>query len=424
MKRSQKRAPDTKKERKTTEKADDLEKRMRGAQVQRIPLDKIRVPENRKRPVTNVDDLMESFVAVGQLQPIIVDESFTLISGGNRFETARRLGWESIDGIVVRVRDLERELIEIDENLIRKELTPLQRCTQLARRKEIFELLHPDKKHGGAPGVAGGGKRRTEAPGSGSFVEQVAAQTGRGRSTVAEDVAIGKKLNPAIVERLRDHHVGRSKDQLRRLAALSEKEQLEVAEQLQTGDLQEVPTSSSNEPPHSASGRTNQFSHGPRGRSARTSGPPADGDAERRDADARLNTHAHEPTSSANASSAFDEGEAARIAIQHLNEAATQLRSVDAARREHDVASEDPIFSVLPLAIEVIADLVKSIETRCVSLERCERCGANPKQDCPDCRGLGWLSRGRIPVSTPAASPGTSNSGNSNGGDGLDQDRE
>lgn len=35
------------------------------------------------------------------------------------------------------------ELIEIDENLIRAELTPAQRTTHIARRKQVWEALHP-----------------------------------------------------------------------------------------------------------------------------------------------------------------------------------------------------------------------------------------------------------------------------------------
>lgn len=40
--------------------------------------------------------------------------------------------------------NLEAELIEIDENLCRAELTPAQRAAAIARRKQIWEALHPE----------------------------------------------------------------------------------------------------------------------------------------------------------------------------------------------------------------------------------------------------------------------------------------
>ena len=39
---------------------------------------------------------------------------------------------------------LETELIEIDENLCRAELTPSQRAMAIKRRKQVWEALHPE----------------------------------------------------------------------------------------------------------------------------------------------------------------------------------------------------------------------------------------------------------------------------------------
>ena len=46
-------------------------------------------------------------------------------------------------------RSLEAELIEIDENLCRAELTASQRAQAIKRRRQIWEALHPGEEMGG-----------------------------------------------------------------------------------------------------------------------------------------------------------------------------------------------------------------------------------------------------------------------------------
>lgn len=59
--------------------------------------------------------------------------------------STRALGWTEIDAIVVQAEGhLEAELIEIDENLVRSELSVAQRAHYSKRRKEIWEALHPE----------------------------------------------------------------------------------------------------------------------------------------------------------------------------------------------------------------------------------------------------------------------------------------
>src|SRR5690606_24548282 len=134
-----------------------------------------------------VTELADSIREIGLLNPITVTPDNVLIAGLHRLEACRRLGWTEIPCIVVEMADVDRELAEIDENLIRHEYHYTERAVALARRKELYEAKHPEAKHGGAPGKAGGGKVAKDETVS-SFAADTAARTKVNPRTVQQDV--------------------------------------------------------------------------------------------------------------------------------------------------------------------------------------------------------------------------------------------
>ena len=123
---------------------------------QRVDLSKL-VASDQPRPLitADVDKLAASIKDVGLIQPITVKpraimsgglaaQGFQIVAGHHRVAACRALGWAEIDAIVIEVGEhLQAELIEIDENLCRSELTAAQRSKAVKRRKEIWEALHP-----------------------------------------------------------------------------------------------------------------------------------------------------------------------------------------------------------------------------------------------------------------------------------------
>lgn len=95
----------------------------------------------RKLDESKVQSLAESFTSIGQLQPITVSRgnygTYRLIAGLHRLEAAKSIGWQSIQATEFEGDEVAVELAEIDENLMRNDLTVLERGEHLARRQEL-----------------------------------------------------------------------------------------------------------------------------------------------------------------------------------------------------------------------------------------------------------------------------------------------
>ena len=98
------------------------------------------VISSRKRKLNEdkVKELAESMNLLGQLEPITITKDNVLIAGWHRLEAAKLLGWDEIKAEVFEGNEIECELAEIDENLMRNDLTVLEQGEHLARRQELI----------------------------------------------------------------------------------------------------------------------------------------------------------------------------------------------------------------------------------------------------------------------------------------------
>jgi N6-adenosine-specific RNA methylase IME4 len=185
---------------------------------------------DRQRPLDSdwVEQLKASIAEIGLTTPITVGPDLTLIAGHHRLAACRALGMKRIPALMVKLDELRTELAEIDENLIRNELTVLERSEHLDRRKEIYEALHPESKHGGTKGNQHTGKIQNSD--LTSFVDDTASKTGRSRSSVAEEVQIGKRLAPDVKEKLRGTEVADRKQDLLTIAQLTPELQRKIVD--------------------------------------------------------------------------------------------------------------------------------------------------------------------------------------------------
>ena len=98
------------------------------------------VINSRKRKLNQdkVKELAESMKLIGQLEPITITKDNVLLAGWHRIEAAKSLGWDEIKAECFDGDEIECELVEIDENLMRNDLTVLEQGEHLARRQELI----------------------------------------------------------------------------------------------------------------------------------------------------------------------------------------------------------------------------------------------------------------------------------------------
>ena len=209
-----------------------------GGEKMKIPIYQIGISDRRRK--TEPDDvykLANSISEVGLIHPILVDLDHTLIAGLHRLEAAKQLGWTDIECTVCDLDGLLAELAEIDENLIRRGLNCVDEGEQLARRKEIYEKLHPETRQG-----MRNGQTSKTAPGAvletKSFTKDASEKLGMAPRTIRTKIQVAKKLTPEAKEIVRSHDIG-IKSALK-LTRLAPDQQGEAAAQLAAGEIRSV----------------------------------------------------------------------------------------------------------------------------------------------------------------------------------------
>lgn len=199
-------------------------------------------PGRREAAPEDVQRLSESVAEVGMMNPITVDADYTLVAGLHRLEAAKLLGWTEVECTVCGLDRLHAELAEIDENVIRTGLSDLELSELLARRKKIYETLHPATIARNLPGHASNYESSSdkltgeEKP----FSQDTAAKLGVSPRTVERHVQIGENLTPEAKEILRGTDRKVTKQNLTKLSRLEPEQQMEAAKRLTEGTIKSV----------------------------------------------------------------------------------------------------------------------------------------------------------------------------------------
>ncbi len=153
--------------------------------------------------------LAESIGRRGLDTPIRVTEAdgsgfHRLIAGAHRHAAAMQLGLKTIPAIPFTGDELQAEMLEIEENLVRRELSPLDQATFLAKHQALWVALYPETKKGGD--LRKKAKRQdvvsVDHPLAESFSKVVSKKLGLNLRSVQRAVSRYYALTAAIRERI------------------------------------------------------------------------------------------------------------------------------------------------------------------------------------------------------------------------------
>ncbi|HVY34342.1 MAG TPA: ParB N-terminal domain-containing protein [Caulobacteraceae bacterium] len=221
-----------------------------------IPLSLIVVPANRLRradPQT-VENLRVSYRERGQVQAILVrpidgeegEQFYELVFGLHRLTAAQLEGWPTIRTRIRVLTDSEARALEIDENLIRADLTPLDFMVSVAERLELYAEQHPDqvvldkslpiKRRGRPPANFA---KLAKIPGYVrsvmGFAEETAKDAKLSRRSVYYAIQTYAGLR-SVADQLANTPIASNAAQLRQLAAVGDaKQQQRIVEALKDG---------------------------------------------------------------------------------------------------------------------------------------------------------------------------------------------
>jgi ParB-like chromosome segregation protein Spo0J len=187
-------------------------------------------PDARRVDPDAVKRLASSIAEIGVLNPLrvrpaerhvngVLAQAYEVTAGAHRLQAAIDLGLDDLPCVVASDDDLHAELAMIDENLMRAELSPADRAKQVARRKAIYEELHPETKRGGD-------RYQTDNLSVCSFAASTAGAIGKSERTVMRDAARGEAIAPDVLDAVSNTTLDTGA-YLDRLKALSPQEQRE-----------------------------------------------------------------------------------------------------------------------------------------------------------------------------------------------------
>ncbi len=192
-----------------------------------------------------VDTFAAEITDGAQMSPIDVveqaDGRYRLISGAHRLAAHVQLGRTEIEARILPAESFANEndylLAEVRENIVRAELTVLDRATSIVAWKQVYEATQTVNKRGGDRKSAAKNQIADAANRSDSgFVERFSLAAAKvldiSERSVQVAVNIATKIDPDVKKRIHDQPIANQQSELQQLAACGPELQLQIVELL------------------------------------------------------------------------------------------------------------------------------------------------------------------------------------------------
>ncbi|MCA1556726.1 MAG: ParB/RepB/Spo0J family partition protein, partial [Acidobacteria bacterium] len=174
--------------------------------------------------------LARSIERVGLLHPVAVTPSHHLVAGLHRLEAHKILGRTHIPCVIVMGNALLSELAEIEENLVRADLSVLERGEHHKRAKEIYDVT---------PFERDGNVQRNNFVAQ-SYTAEMAEKAGVSRRTVEQEIQIASGIDEAVKGLIRGTPLDDRKADLLFLARLPAPAQKKIVVMVNKGQAKNV----------------------------------------------------------------------------------------------------------------------------------------------------------------------------------------
>jgi ParB family transcriptional regulator, chromosome partitioning protein len=176
---------------------------------------------------TDVTELEKSIQTLGLIAPLVISLDNVILAGARRYQALLNLGFTEAPVMVIERNPLEKELVSIDENLVRKDLSKIEIESHLRRAKEIYQAIYPELDTIEEDSVEQ--TKKVSLPAE-KFLHMVSEKTGLSPKQIHEAINRDEMASPIVKEARRNGELSLS--QTNEIVKLNQHDQLAAIEHI------------------------------------------------------------------------------------------------------------------------------------------------------------------------------------------------